>query len=490
MLKQQLEQKLQQKLSPAQIQVIKMLEIPTLELEARIQQEIEDNPALEEGSDHHELANDESHINENDENSDDTKEDEFDLSEYLLDDDSDSTPDYKLNISNSSPDDKYEEIPFSEGISFHEHLLSQAGMVSLNESERALVEYIIGNIDDEGYLRRDAEMMVDDLAFQVGVEIDDEKMKEMIAVVQKFDPPGVGATTLQECMSIQLKRKASSETVERALLIVSKYFNELSKKHYNKILRSTSWSEDELKEVLNEISKLNPKPGRSIGGNIIEQTLSVIIPDFFVDNNDGSLSVRLNNSNVPELRVNKHYNNMLKDFSSNKSNQTSKQKDAIVFVKQKIDSARWFIDAIKQRQDTLLQTMTAIVKMQKDYFLDGDDMKLKPMILKDIADMTGLDVSTISRVSNSKYVETEFGIFPVKYFFSEKMMTDDGETVSTHEIKTVLMELVENEDKSSPMNDDMLVEALRNKGYQIARRTVAKYREQLNIPVARLRVEI
>lgn len=483
MLKQQLQQKLQQKLSPAQIQVIKMLEIPTLELEERIRQEIEENPVLEEGPETSEL-NDEEDVNQGDEND---SNDDFDLNEYMPDDD---IPDYKLVANNTSRDDRHDDIPFSAGFTFHEFLADQVGLLHLNEHERKLVEYIIGNIDEEGYLRRDAESMVDDIVFQAGIETTDAEMKRLIKLVHQFDPAGVGAANLQECLQLQLERREPTETVKNARRIVLDFFEEFSKKHYDKIIRSMNLTEESLKDSLAEITRLNPKPGNAWGGNVLEKSFSTIVPDFIIENDNGVLTVQLNNSNVPELRINSTYNEMFEDYSNNKSNQTREMKDAVMFVKQKIDAARWFINAIKQRQQTLLTTMTAIIDFQHDFFIEGDETFLKPMVLKDIADVTGYDISTISRVSNSKYVQTEFGIFPVKYFFSESMTNDSGEEISTREIKKIMQECIEDEDKRNPLNDDRLVDVLKEKGYLIARRTVGKYREQLNIPVARLRKEI
>ena len=483
MLKQQLQQKLQQKLSPAQIQVIKMLEIPTLELEERIRQEIEENPVLEEGPETSEL-NDEEDVNQGDEND---SNDDFDLNEYMPDDD---IPDYKLVANNTSRDDRHDDIPFSAGFTFHEFLADQVGLLNLNEHERKLVEYIIGNIDEEGYLRRDAESMVDDIVFQAGIETTDAEMKRLVKLVHQFDPAGVGAANLQECLQLQLERREPTETVKNARRIVLDFFEEFSKKHYDKIIRSMSLTEESLKDSLAEITRLNPKPGNAWGGNVLEKSFSTIVPDFIIENDNGVLTVQLNNSNVPELRINSTYNEMFEDYSNNKSNQTREMKDAVMFVKQKIDAARWFINAIKQRQQTLLTTMTAIIDFQHEFFIEGDETFLKPMVLKDIADVTGYDISTISRVSNSKYVQTEFGIFPVKYFFSESMTNDSGEEISTREIKKIMQECIEDEDKRNPLNDDRLVDVLKEKGYLIARRTVAKYREQLNIPVAPLPKEI
>ncbi|HHT22839.1 MAG TPA: RNA polymerase factor sigma-54 [Bacteroidales bacterium] len=484
MLKQQLQQKLQQKLSPAQIQVIKMLEIPTLELEERIRQELEENPALEEGIDFSDHPMSEM---DNQEYDDANYDSDLDLGDYKNEDD---IPEYKLIANNTSRDDKHEDIPFSVGITFHEYLIDQVGLLHLDEKQKKLVEYIIGNIDEEGYLRRDAESMVDDIVFQVGVETSDEEMKRLIKKVQQLDPPGVGATDLQECLMLQLERKGATPIILNARKIISEYFDEFSKKHYDKIIRSMSLTEDELKDILNEITRLNPKPGSAWGGSALEKTFSIIIPDFVVENDEGTLTVQLNNANVPELRINNTYNEMFEDYTANKANQTREMRDAVTFVKQKIDAARWFIDAIKQRQQTLMTTMTAIVNFQREYFLEGDETFLKPMVLKDIADITGYDISTISRVSNSKYVQTEFGVYPVKYFFSEAMTNESGEEISTREIKKVMQEIIDDEDKKNPLNDDKLVEALKGRGYVIARRTAAKYREQLNIPVARLRREI
>ncbi len=482
MLRQQLQQKLQQKLSPAQIQVIKMLEVPTLELEERIRQELEENPALEEGA---ETDNKDDY---DDEFSDDGgNNDDFDPDEYMMDDD---IPDYKLKTNNTSKDDKREDIPFSAGMTFHENLIDQLGLLDLTEHQHALAEYVIGNIDDEGYLRRTAESMVDDIVFQAGIQTTDDEMLQVIEIIRQFDPAGVGATTLQECLILQLERKNQSIDVQLATKIIKHYFEEFTKKHYDKITKVLNIDDEQLKRVITEITRLNPKPGNAWGGNILEKSMTTIVPDFILETEGRQLIVQLNNSNVPDLRVNSTYNDMFEDYASNKKNQTREMKDAVMFVKQKIDAARWFIDAIKQRQQTLLTTMTAIVKFQKEFFLEGDDTYLKPMILKDIADVTGYDISTISRVSNSKYIQTDFGVYPVKYFFSESMTNDLGEEVSTREIKKILQDCIGNENKQKPLNDDALADVLKEKGYLIARRTVAKYREQLNIPVARLRKEI
>jgi len=483
MLKQQLQQKLQQKLSPAQIQVIKMLEVPTLELEERIRQELEENPALEEGAEADAEKDEFDELNVDDGGNND----DFDPIEYMADDD---IPDYKLKANNTSKDDKHEDIPFSAGMTFHEFLADQVSLLCLSEKDHLLTEYVIGNIDEEGYLRRTPEAMVDDIVFQAGVQTTDQEMFRIVHLVQQLDPAGVGACNLQECMMLQLIRKEQTHSVKLAKRLIKEYFEEFTKKHFDKIQRGLDMDDTILKKVMNEIIRLNPKPGNAWGGNILEKSMTTIVPDFILENDEGQLTVSLNNSNVPELRVNNTYNDMFQDYAANKQNQSREMKDAVMFVKQKIDSARWFIDAIKQRQQTLLTTMIAIVDFQRQFFIEGDDTYMKPMILKDIADRTGYDISTISRVSNSKYIQTEFGIFPVKYFFSESMTNDSGEEVSTREIKQILLQCIGNEDKHKPLNDDALAEVLKTKGYIIARRTVAKYREQLNIPVARMRKEI
>lgn len=483
MLRQSLEQKLQQKLSPAQIQVIKMLEVPTLELEERIRQELEENPALEEGA---EKGEDESDFGD-DLNDDGGNNDDMDLDEYMMDDD---IPDYRLKANNTSKDDKREDIPFSIGKTFHEHLIEQLGLQKVTEHERMLAEYVIGNIDEEGYLRRSVESMVDDIVFQAGVQTNDEELQGIVELVQEFEPPGVAAFSLKECLQLQLERMTYSEKVSVALRIVEEYFDEFSKKHFDRIKKGLDIDDDMLRDAMSEIAHLNPKPGNAWGGNLLEKSMSVIVPDFILENEEGKLTVHLNNSNIPELRVSNAYNELFQDYSGKKAEKNQALKDAVTFAKQKIDSARWFIDAIRQRHQTLLTTMQTIVNYQYEFFIEGDDVYLRPMILKDIADITGYDISTISRVSNSKYIQTEYGVYPVKYFFSESMTNDSGEEVSTREIKKILLDCVNGENKLKPLNDDALADVLRSKGYQIARRTVAKYREQLNIPVARLRKEI
>ncbi|MFA8433959.1 MAG: RNA polymerase factor sigma-54 [Marinifilaceae bacterium] len=484
MLRQSLQQKLLQKLSPQQIQVIKLLELPTLQLEQRIKKELEENPVLEEGGNEEELFNNDS-VEETQEN--DSDQEEFTLEDYMNEED---VPSYKLMSQNYSKDDKHEEIPFSGGTTFHELLISQLGLRILSEHQYTLAEYLIGNIDEDGYLRRDLDSIVDDIAFAMGIETSEAELLEILEIIQDFDPAGVGARDLQECLLLQIKRKGKyNPDVKLAFLILKKHFDEFTRKHYDKIQKRVNATDEDLKCAIDEILKLNPKPGSSFSSPL-SKTSPPIVPDFILEAQDGELMLSLNARNVPELHISRTYSEMLEGYASNKKNQTREQKDAVMFVKQKLDSAKWFIDAIRQRQNTLLMTMNAIIEFQKEYFLEGDEKNLKPMILKDIADITGLDISTISRVSNSKYIQTHFGIFSLKYFFSEGMQTQSGEEVSTREIKKILQECIDNEDKRKPLTDEKLMAILKEKSYKIARRTVAKYREQLNIPVARLRKEL
>ena len=485
MLKQRLQQKLLQKLSPQQIQMIKLLEIPTIQLEQRIKKELEENPTLEEGADN---TDDYDEYDASSEEGDTEKEqDEFSLEDYMDDDD---TPTYKLSSSNYSKDDKFEDIPFSVGVSFHENLETQLGLRKLSEKEEMLAKYLIGNIDDDGYLRRKIEAIVDDLAFTMEVETTETELRKVLDIIHDFDPAGVGARDLQECLLLQIKRKDLSViSTKNAHDILKFHFDEFSRRHYDKILARLNLSEDDMKDAIDEVIKLNPKPG-GVYSDPLNKGGEQIVPDFILDNDDGILVLSLNARNVPELRVSKGYSEMLQSYSDNKKSGVKTDKEAISFVKQKLDSARWFIDAIKQRQNTLLLTMNTILNYQREYFLEGDEKKLHPMILKDIAEITELDISTISRVANSKYIQTHFGIYALKYFFSEGMQTESGEEVSTREIKKILEECIEIEEKRKPLTDEKLGEILKEKGYQIARRTVAKYREQLNIPVARLRKEL
>lgn len=483
MLKQRLQQKQLQKLSPQQIQMIKLLEIPTIMLEQRIKREMEENPTLEEGQEKEEEF--ESSIDEADDN--DNDQEEFTLEDYM---DEDDLPGYKLNANNYSKDDKYEDIPFSAGTSFGENLFSQLGLRNLTEREEMLASYLIGNIDDDGYLRRKLDAIVDDLAFSMGVETTETELREVLNIIHDFDPPGIGARDLQECLLLQMRTKdLANEVLKNTYNILKYHFDEFSRRHYDKIIARLNISDDDLKDVISEVTKLNPKPGNAFS-DPLSKTSEQIIPDFILDNNDGVLILSLNSRNVPELRISRHYSEMLETYSDNKKSGAKPDKEAFSFVKQKLDSAKWFIDAIKQRQNTLLLTMNAILKYQQEYFMDGDEVKMRPMILKDIAEITNLDISTVSRVANSKYIQTHFGIYPLKYFFSEGMQTDSGEEVSTREIKKILEECISGEEKKKPLTDEKLSEILQEKGYLIARRTVAKYREQLNIPVARLRKEI
>jgi RNA polymerase sigma-54 factor len=477
-----LQQKLLQKLSPQQIQLIKLLEIPTMQLEQRIKKELEENPVLELESDSPSM-DDESDFQDDDDNKDIDNE-EFSLEDYYEDDE---IPTYKLNTNNYSKDDKYIDIPFSVGTSFHEFLIEQLSLSDLNETQRQLAEYIIGNIDDDGYLRRDLMSISDDLAFNLNMDVTEDELEKILEVIHDFDPPGVGARDLQESLKLQLVRKEGPD-FRTAKIIVKDYFQEFTKKHYDKIQAKLELSDSELKAAIDQILKLNPKPGSSYS-NPLNKANQHIVPDFILDNIDGELSLSLNQRNVPELRINETYHEMLKTMSENQKSKKN-DKEAVLFVKQKLDSAKWFMDAIQQRQTTLLLTMSEIINFQKDFFQDGDETKLKPMILKDIAERTNLDISTISRVSNSKYIQTHFGIYPLKYFFSEGMQKDDGEEVSTREIKKILEECIQGEDKRRPLTDEKLAAILKEKSYNIARRTVAKYREQLDIPVARLRKEL
>lgn len=485
MLKQNLQQKLLQKLSPQQIQMIKLLEIPTMQLEQRIKKELEENPVLEEGREEQEPDIRTEEESRNDEN--DRDNDEFSIEDYLNDED---IPSYRLSARNYSKDDRREDIPFSIGATFHEFLEAQLGLRKLGEEEHALADYLIGNIDEDGYLRRELEAIVDDLAFSLNIVTTEEKLLEILRIIQDFDPVGVGARDLRECLLLQIRsRDQEHEGIALAHKIIRHHFDEFTRKHYDKIQTRLGVDDEKLKKAIDEILKLNPKPGSAFSDPLNKSSL-IIIPDFLMENNEGELSVSLNSRNTPELRISRTYAEMLESYASGKEKKTSEHKEAITFVKQKLDSAKWFIDAIRQRQTTLLLTMNAIVEYQHEYFIEGDETLLKPMILKDIADRTGLDISTISRVANSKYIQTHFGIFPLKFFFSEGLQTDTGEEVSSREIKKILQECIENEEKRKPLTDDKLASILQEKGYQIARRTVAKYREQLNIPVARMRKEL
>lgn len=503
MLNQNLSQKQLQKLSPQQIQFMKMLQLPIDQLEERIQEEMEINPALEEGLDRQddsenggdELENNSNIEDKNDADADKTKEvneenawEESldDLSAYYEDDD---TADYKLKSQNNLPDDEENHtIPVATMVSFYEHLEVQLQELELSEKETIIGLQLIGSIDEDGYIRRELLAIADDLAFQQNLVTNKEEIEQVLEKIQKFDPPGIGSRDLKECLLIQInKLKPSDPGVSDAFKIVDEQFDAFIKKHYEKIQKELSLTNEALKTAIGIVLKLNPKPGSGYSSDLKKQ--QYIVPDFLIQNNNGELELSLNGRNAPDLRVSSEFKSLMRDYD--KSNKKSKeQKEAILFIKQKIDSAKWFIDAIQQRQNTLLNTMHAIMEMQKDYFLTGDETKIRPMILKDIAEITKQDISTISRVSNSKYVQTEFGTKPLKYFFSESLSTDSGEEVSSREVKQILQDLIAAEDKFNPLSDQELTDALSKKGYNIARRTVAKYREMLDLPVARLRKEI
>jgi len=487
MLKQTLQQKLLQKLSPQQIQFIKLLQVPTVSLDARIKEELEENPALEDGS----LANMNDPVEEypdkdpdDDFNMEDNSyEDEFSVDEYIQEDD---YKDYGGGYDHDDEDGK-KEMPIAVQDSFYENLQNQLDLLALSDKDYVVGQQIIGSLDDDGYLRRPILSLIDDLAFSQNVIVEQEEVEELLKVVQSFDPAGIGARNLQECLAIQLRKKdLSNPVIQQAMLVVENYLDEFTKKHYDKIEKQLGVTSEELREIVNEILKLNPKPGDS--GAVAGKQLQ-IIPDFHISNNDAVLHLTLNGRNAPELRVSRSYQEMFEHYEKAEKND-KKMREAVQFVKQKLDSAKWFIDAIKQRQQTLLKTMNAIMEYQYDYFLTGDDRMLKPMILKDIADKIEMDISTVSRVANSKYVQTEFGTFLLKSFFSEAIQTESGEEVSNKEVKKILEECIANEDKRKPLADEKLTEILKEKGYSIARRTVAKYREAMNIPVARLRKEL
>lgn len=493
-LKQNLQQKLGLKINPLQIQLIKLLELPTYQLEQRIKEELETNPLLEEGEElpdqEDTLEEEEFERQEGEEESEKENEDDFTLEDYISDDD--DTPDYKLNVSNASKDDEAKDFIFSQAATFRESLVDQLGVRNLTELQRKIAEYIIGNIDDDGYLRRDIENIVDDLAFGAGIEVSEEEVEQLLKIIQEFEPAGVGARDLRECLLLQIHRKLGqnpeNEVWQDAQCILEECFEEFSRKHYEKIVRRLRLPEAKLKEAIEEILKLNPKPGGVSGDSSFEHNAEKIIPDFMLDLVDGELQLSLNSGNLPELRINKSYLNILDEYQRG---QTSKDKrDVVNFVKYKLNSAKSFIDAVEQRNNTLMLAMTAIIQFQRQFFLTGDESQLKPMILRDIADITGLDVSTISRVSNSKYIQTWFGIYALKDFFTGSMQMESGEEVSTGELRNTLKSIIDGEDKKRPLTDDELVEMMNQRGYQIARRTIAKYRQMLDIPVARLRREI
>lgn len=479
MLKQQQIQQQTLKLSPQQIQVIRMLELPVLELEDRVRQELEENPTLEEGNESP------AENNENDTESFESAE-EISLDDYRSEDD---IPDYKLQSTNREKEERQPEFSYTRSSSFHEQLTDQLNLKELSEPVSEAAKYLIGNLDNNGYLCRSITAIADDITFATGIEFPLSILEEALLVIQELDPPGVGATDLRECLLLQLERKRATPAATLAYQIVSDHFEAFTKRHYEKIQKSLNASKEELRDALQEIQTLNPKPGNA-WSDLFDEKMEQIVPDFLVEIMDGELFVSLNNVNLPELHINNSYVEMFQDWNNNKVNRTKDAKNALFFVKQKLDSARWFIEALQQRNQTLLRTMQVILELQKEFFLSGDESKLRPMILKDVAEPAGFDISTISRVSNSKYVQTDFGIFPLKFFFSESSQNTDGEEISTREVKKILSECVANEDKRKPLSDDKLSELLQQRGYTVARRTVAKYREQQGIPVARLRKEI
>ena len=513
MLKQNLGQKMLQKLSPQQIQLMKLLQIPTATLDQRVKEELEANPALEEGEDREDSLEQPRTEDEkvegdmdNDITGDDdsdieepSRDEEFELDDYLSEYIEDDPSSYKLKVNNYSADDEEKTIPIAVESTFHEHLETQLGMLNLaDDRELIIAKQVIGSIDDDGYLRREPIAIIDDLMFSQNVTAEEGEIKDILVQIQEFDPPGIGARDLQECLLIQLKARykkedddASCPNLRLAIRIIEDCFDEFSKKHYVRLQRQLSVSEQQLRDGVEEILKCNPKPASGFNDKSSRNAFYVV-PDFLLSNRDGELELDLNSRNAPDLRINEHYKDMLMTYKDSTKGRRAKkdEKEAVMFIKQKIDSAKWFIDAIRQRQQTMYKTMYAILQYQYDFFLTGDQKKLRPMILKDIADITGLDISTVSRVANSKFVQTEFGTKRLKDFFSESLQTKSGEEVSTLEVKKILTEVIENEHKRKPLSDEKLKNILREKGYNIARRTVAKYREQLNIPVARLRKEL
>jgi RNA polymerase sigma-54 factor len=493
-MKQQLSQKLLQKMSPQQIQLMKLLQVPTVALEQRIKEELESNPALEEGRDDDsqeeyvetdvagEVDHEEAELEESQEEYLAKEDKELDFSDYM-----DDEPSYKYEIQNYGRDEEDRRLPISVGPGFHERLEEQLHMQELFEEEQIIGLHLIGSIDDAGYLTRDLDSISDDLVFTQNIEVERKDLERILKIIQTFDPPGVGAKNLQECLLIQLRRKERTVAIRTAEAVLMEHFEAFTKKHYDKIINSLEITEDDLREAILEITKLNPKPGNS--GNDAHSS-EQIVPDFILTLKDNDFELKLNSRNAPDLKVSRKYASLIEEYNDAKGQTSKEKKDTLMFVKQKLDSAKWFIDAIRQRQNTLLMVMSTLLEHQREYFLSGDETRLKPMILKDIADVIGMDISTISRVANSKYIQTPYGTFLLKEFFSESLSTQDGEEVSTREVKKILQDLIGDEDKRNPLSDQELAEHLREKGYNIARRTVAKYREQLNLPVARLRKEI
>ena len=488
MLKQNLQLKLSQKLSPQQIQLMKLIQLPTQAFEQRLKEEMVENPALESGKedeyekDEYETADDYDDYDDYDNERIDA--DEINIDEYLSDDE---IPAYKTQANNYSDDDEERTMPFAAPVSFHQSLIDQLNTFILTDDEREIAEFLVGSIDDMGYIRRSIPDIVDDMAFTQGIYTEEKVVERILHIIHELEPSGVGARDLQECLLLQLKHKTPTAAVELAINILENQFDAFTKKHYDKLLQKFDINQDQLRAAIDEIERLNPKPGGSYESS--NKAVEHVVPDFSIRIVDGELELSLNGRNAPELHVSKDYQEMLQTYKDSREKNNA-QKDAVQFIKQKLDSAKWFIDAIRQRQETLFVTMNAIMHYQQEYFLDGDEAKLKPMILKDIADMVGLDISTVSRVANSKYVETPYGTKLIKEFFSEAMKNDQGEDVSTIEIKKILETVIQEEDKRKPLPDDKLADILKEKGYPIARRTIAKYREQLDIPVARMRKKI
>ncbi len=485
MLKQNLQLKLSQKLSPQQIQLMKLIQLPTQAFEQRLKEELIENPALETGKEDTVEADEFSNEEYDDYDNERIDTEDINIDEYLSDDE---TPDYKLQSNNYSSDDDDYEAPIIATVSFHQDLINQLNTFILNDYEGSIAEFLVGSIDDMGYIRREVQDIVDDLAFTQGIYTDEATVERVLHIIHELEPAGVGARNLQECLLLQLRHKTPSEAVDLAKDIIENQFEAFTKKHYDKMLQKYGITQTQLRKAIDEIEKLNPKPGGAYAGN--SKAIEHVVPDFAIKIVEGDLELTLNGRNAPELHISKDYQEMLQTYKETAEKPSTTQRDAVQFIKQKLDGAKWFIEAIKQRQETLFVTMNAIMEYQREYFLDGDETKLKPMILKDIADLIGLDISTISRVANSKYVETPYGTKLIKTFFSEAMINDQGEEVSTIEIKKILQNIIADEDKQKPYPDDKLAELLKEKGYPIARRTIAKYREQLDIPVARMRKKI
>lgn len=487
-LKQQLELRLQQRLAPQQVQFIRLMELNNLELEERVKQEIIDNPALDEVIKRNDGEDDSPSKEDIATNDEDGSNEDISLGDYFSEDD---IPDYKISQYENDHSEGYKgDIPFLSDSSIQEHLFDQLAFLELSDIEEKIAEYIIGNIDDDGYLRRPLQMISDDLIFQAGLDIDVYTIEKVLDKIKEFDPAGVAATSLQECLMLQLERlESSEENVIIAKEIITNHFDDFSKKHYDRIGKALGLDKELLKKVIKTLTQLNPRPGNTWNSSFGD-TYNQISPDIFIEENNGEVTFSLNDCNIPELRVNQKYIDMYKDYTSNKANQTKETRETLLFVRQKLDSAQWFIESVKQRQITLSNIMAVILSIQKDFLITGDDRDLRPMILKDIAEVTNYDISTVSRVLNGKYMQTRYGVYSLKHLFSESLQTNDGEEVSSKEVKKILVDIIENEDKKQPLSDNEICAILCEKGYKIARRTVAKYREQNNIPIARLRKEL